>query len=60
MAIREEQLKSAQNALKTGQFEDGLAQVLSLLAANSGDGEALYIAAVASRYLGRFEDASVA
>ena len=58
MATREEQLKSAQNALKTGQFEDGLAQVLPLLAANSGDGEALYIAAVASRYLGRFEDAS--
>ena len=58
MATREEQLKSAQDALKAGQFEDGLAYVSSVLVANSDDGEALYMAAVASRYLKRFEDAS--
>ncbi len=54
MATREDQLKSAQEALTSGRFEDGFALSQALLAENAGDGDALYIAAVACRYLKRF------
>ena len=57
MASREEQLGSAQKALQAGDFARGLQIVEALLQADPGDGEALYIAAVAARYLGRFEQA---
>lgn len=57
-ATREEQLKQAQQALQSGQFEAGLEQARALLADNATDGEALYMAAVAARYLKRFDEAA--
>ena len=54
---RTEQLQSAQKALQAGQFEAGLEAAQSLLDDNSTDGEALYMAAVACRYLKRFGEA---
>ncbi|XUU60555.1 tetratricopeptide repeat-containing sulfotransferase family protein [Erythrobacter sp. HA6-11] len=58
MASREEQLKAAQSALQSGDFAAGLAQAEAVLADDPRDGEALYMAAVASRYLERFDAAS--
>ncbi len=58
MATREELLKTAQEALQQGRFEEGLAQANSVLADKPDDGEALYLAAVACRYLGRLDDAA--
>ncbi len=55
---RTEQLQSAQKALQAGQFEDGLAAAGAILADNAEDGEALYMAAVACRYLKRFDEAA--
>ncbi len=55
---REEQLKKAQQFLQAGQFDAGLAQARAMLAENSADGEALYMAAVAARYLKLFEEAA--
>ena len=57
MTTREDQLKQAQSALQAGQFGVGLEGAKSLLSENPTDGEALYIAAVAARYLKRFEEA---
>ncbi|MDP4574863.1 sulfotransferase [Qipengyuania sp. G39] len=57
MASREEQLGSAQKALQAGDFARGLQIAEALLEADPGDAEALYIAAVAARYLERFEQA---
>ena len=47
---REEQLKAAQGELQAGRFDAGLAVAEAILADEPRDGEALYIAAVASRY----------
>lgn len=58
MSSREEQLKAAQDALQAGRFETGLAAARGVLADAPGDGEALYIAAVAARYLKLFDEAS--
>ncbi len=55
---REEQLKEAQSALQSGQFEAGLNAARAVLADNPADGEALYMAAVAARYLKQFDTAS--
>ena len=55
---REEGLKQAQAALQAQQFERGLDLATGLLASDPEDAEALYIAAVASRYLQRPEDAA--
>ena len=58
MSEREDQLKALQQTLQAGQFEAGLAQAQSMLADEPVDGEALYMAAVAARYLKRFDDAA--
>ncbi len=57
MSTREEQLKQAQRALQSGQIETGLTFAHTLLAQNAHDGEALYLAAVAARYLKRIGEA---
>ena len=57
MSTREEQLKIAQAALQASKFNDGLALAENLLADQPSDPEALYLAAVANRYLGRHADA---
>lgn len=57
MASREEQLGSAQKALQAGDFGRGLQIAEALLQADPADGEARYVAAVAARYLERFEQA---
>ena len=50
-------LASAQKALQAGDFAGGLTLVEPLIEGNGGDEQALYIAAVAARYLKRFSDA---
>ncbi|MBO6641979.1 tetratricopeptide repeat-containing sulfotransferase family protein [Altererythrobacter sp.] len=55
MATREDQLKAAQSALQSGDFDRGLTAAKVLLSGNPDDGEALYIAAVAARYLNQFD-----
>ncbi len=57
MSERDEQLARAQKALQAGDFAQGLALVETVLATEPGDGEALYMAAVALRYLNRPQDA---
>lgn len=57
MSDRDEQLKLAQDALQSGDFTQGLALVEPVLAGDPEDGEALYMAAVALRYLQRYPDA---
>ncbi len=54
---RDEHLKLIQQSLQSGHFNEGLAQARLLLDEDVGDGEALYMAAVASRYLNDFEAA---
>ncbi|MCR9181259.1 MAG: sulfotransferase [Erythrobacteraceae bacterium] len=54
MTTRETQLKSAQDAVQAGRFADGLALAGALLDEAPEDGEALYLAAVAARYLKDF------
>ncbi|MCK0127672.1 tetratricopeptide repeat-containing sulfotransferase family protein [Erythrobacter sp. F6033] len=54
---REAQLKSAQQAMQAGQFDAGLAEARAILSEAEGDGETLYLAAVASRYLRDFSGA---
>ncbi len=58
MSTREERLKQAQSALQSGQFDAGLTAARALITDDPSDGEALYLAAVASRYLKRFDDAA--
>lgn len=58
MATREDQLKAAQSALQSGDFDRGMTAAKVLLSENPDDGEALYIAAVAARYLNQFDIAS--
>lgn len=55
---REEQMLNVQKALQAGQFEAGLEEARALLAEKPDDGEALYMAAVAARYLGRLDEAA--
>ena len=50
-------LASAQKALQAGDFAGGLTLVEPLIEGEGGDEQALYIAAVAARYLKRFSDA---
>ena len=57
MSFRTEQLKAAQQALQAGQFAEGLVLAEALLGEDAGNGEALYMAAVACRYLKRYEHA---
>ena len=54
MTTRETQLKSAQDAMQAGRFAEGLALARALLDEAPEDGEALYLAAVAARYLQDF------
>jgi len=54
---RAEQLIAAQASLQKGHFERGLSQAGQILAAAPDDSDALYIAAVACRYLQKFDDA---
>jgi tetratricopeptide (TPR) repeat protein len=54
MTTRETQLKSAQEAMQAGLFADGLARARALLDEVPEDGETLYLAAVAARYLKDF------
>ncbi len=58
MATREEQLGSAQGALQAGKFAEGLALAEAVLADAPDDGEALYMAAVACRYLQQADGAA--
>ena len=57
MSEHGEQLMLAQKALQAGDFAQGLALVEPVLAAEPGEGEALYMAAVALRYLNRPQEA---
>ena len=57
MSERDDQLNQVQQALQGGQFEASLAQARDLLKSDPNDGEALYMAAVAARYLKRFDEA---
>ncbi len=50
-------LKTAQESLQAGNFSAGLARAEELLATNPADSDALYIAAVAARYLKDFATA---
>ncbi len=58
MTTRETKLKNAQSALQSGQFEAGLSAANALLSDDPSDGEALYMAAVAARYLKRMDQAA--
>ncbi|MEO0643984.1 MAG: tetratricopeptide repeat protein, partial [Pseudomonadota bacterium] len=58
MSTREDTLKRAQEALQSGQFEAGLALASEALKSDPGDGDAHYIAAIAQRYLKRFDKAA--
>ena len=57
MDRRDQTLKDAQEALQANAFERGLALAEAILADVPNDAEALYIAAVANRYLARHQDA---
>ncbi|MBX7532306.1 sulfotransferase [Qipengyuania sp. 1XM1-15A] len=57
MTTREDTLSAAQKALQAGDFARGRELADSLLAEDGKDGEALYMAAVAARYLKQFDDA---
>ena len=52
MDRRDEQLQTARKALQAGDHAGALAMAEELLAADAGDGDALYVAAVAARYAG--------
>ncbi|MFW5633510.1 MAG: tetratricopeptide repeat-containing sulfotransferase family protein [Erythrobacter sp.] len=54
---RAAELKQAQAALQQGRFAEGLAMARALVQDDPGDGEALYLAAVAARYLKDYEAA---
>ncbi len=50
-------LKTAQDALQAGNFAEGLRHAQTLLGDDAGDADALYMAAVACRYLARYDEA---
>lgn len=52
------QLAQGQKALQAGRFEDGLTAARAALEGTPDSADALYLAAVACRYLARFEDAN--
>ena len=57
MSDHGDQLKAAQEALQRGDFAGGLARAETLLMQDPKDGDALYVAAVAARYLDRHDAA---
>ena len=57
MTTRDDRLAQAQKALQAGDFEKGMALAAALVDEDPGDSEALYMAAVAARYLKRFVEA---
>ena len=57
MTTRDDRLARAQQALQAGDFAEGSALVEPLLIDDPADGEALYLAAVAARYLEHFDEA---
>ena len=57
MTTRDDRLAQAQQALQAGDFAEGSALVEPLLVDDPADGEALYLAAVAARYLEHFDEA---
>ncbi|GAA4050922.1 tetratricopeptide repeat-containing sulfotransferase family protein [Parerythrobacter jejuensis] len=57
MSDRDEMVVRAQKALQAGDFAGGLALAGQILADDPADSDALYMAAAASRYLKRFDDA---
>ena len=57
MTTRDDRLAQAQQALQAGDFAKGSALVEPLLVDDPADGEALYLAAVAARYLELFDEA---
>ena len=57
MSDHGDQLKAAQEALQRGDFAAGLACAEALLAQDPKDGDALYVAAAAARYLDRHDAA---
>ena len=58
MDRRDEQLQAARKALQAGDYAGGLAVAEDLLVSDAADGDALYIAAVAARYVGKPEAAA--
>ncbi|KUO57024.1 MAG: hypothetical protein APF78_10655 [Sphingomonadales bacterium BRH_c3] len=58
MAERDDQLKAAQSALQAGEFDRGLALARAVLDDEAAHPEALYMAAVASRYLNQHDKAA--
>ncbi|MBV7266360.1 tetratricopeptide repeat-containing sulfotransferase family protein [Erythrobacter ani] len=58
MTPRESNLKTAQQRMQSGDFAGGLDAATAILADDPADGEALYLAAVASRYLKSFGEAA--
>ncbi|MBH5323517.1 tetratricopeptide repeat-containing sulfotransferase family protein [Aurantiacibacter sediminis] len=60
MSERDQQIADAQKALQAGDFAAGLAQAEAVLAEAPDDADALYMAAVAHRYLGHHEKAQEA
>ncbi|AKM09603.1 tetratricopeptide repeat-containing sulfotransferase family protein [Croceicoccus naphthovorans] len=57
MADHDAQLRAGQDALRESRFADGLAAAEAVLAAEPDHADALYLAAVACRYLNRFDAA---
>ena len=57
MTQRDDTLARAQKALQANDFASGLALVEPLLEEDGADGDALYMAAVAARYLKHFDEA---
>ncbi|MFB0612585.1 tetratricopeptide repeat-containing sulfotransferase family protein [Aurantiacibacter poecillastricola] len=57
MSEHAERLAAAQKAMQSGDFETGLQIAEQALAAEPANGEALYMAAVANRYLKRHDEA---
>jgi len=58
MMQRDQILASAQQAIQSGKFGDGLAHAQQVLDSDQSDAEGLYMAAVATRYLSRFDEAA--
>lgn len=58
MSTRKDQLSAAQAAIQSGDFARGRVLADALLETDPADGEALYLAAVAARYLGGHDDAA--
>ena len=54
----EDRLKAARELLQQGDFAGGLAEAETLLSRDPSDADALYVAAVAARYLERFDEAA--